>query len=179
MISKTIVAALNRQVELEGSSSQYYLAMASWAEVQGLNGVANFLYRQSDEERQHMLKLIRFMNERGGHGLVPKLDQPQKDFKSVNQVFEEVLNHEMLVSTEINHLVEICLQEKDYTTHNFLQWYVSEQIEEEALARNVLDKLKLIGDDRTGLYFFDRDLLSMSAEIQRNINQIEGKGHGV
>lgn len=179
MISKTIVAALNRQVELEGSSSQYYLSMASWAEVQGLNGVANFLYRQSDEEREHMLKLIRFMNERGGHGLVPKLDQPQKDFKSVHQVFEEVLNHEMLVSTEINHLVEICLKEKDYTTHNFLQWYVSEQIEEEALARNVLDKLKLIGDDKTGLYFFDRDLLSMSAEIQRNINQIEGKGHGV
>lgn len=179
MISKTIVAALNRQVELEGSSSQYYLSMASWAEVQGLNGVANFLYRQSDEEREHMLKLIRFMNERGGHGLVPKLDQPQKDFKSVHQVFEEVLNHEMLVSNEINHLVEICLKEKDYTTHNFLQWYVSEQIEEEALARNVLDKLKLIGDDKTGLYFFDRDLLSMSAEIQRNINQIEGKGHGV
>jgi ferritin len=176
MISKPIESALNRQVELEGSSSQYYLSMASWAEVQGLNGVAQFLYRQSDEERMHMLKLIRFMNERGGHGLVPKLDQPQKDFKSVHQVFEEVLNHETLVSNEINHLVELCLKEKDYTTHNFLQWYVSEQIEEEALARNVLDKLRLIGDDKSGLYFFDRDLLSMSAAIQRDIKQVEGKG---
>lgn len=176
MISKTIVAALNRQVELEGSSSQYYLAMASWAEVQGLNGVAQFLYRQSDEERMHMLKLIRFMNERGGHGVVPKLDQPQESFKSVQQVFEAVLDHEIMVSNEINHLVEICLKEKDYTTHNFLQWYVSEQIEEEALARNVLDKLKLIGEDKSGLYFFDRDLQSMSAELQREIKAIEGKG---
>jgi ferritin len=173
MISKTIEAAVNRQIELEGASSQYYLSMASWAEVQGLNGVAAFLYRQSDEERMHMLKLIRFLNERGGHGWVPQLNQPQKEFKSVHEVFSEVLNHEMLVSSEINQLVDICLKEKDYTTHNFLQWYVAEQIEEEALARNVLDKLKLIGDDKSGLYFFDRDLQSMSAEIQNTIRKIE------
>jgi ferritin len=179
MISKTIEAALNRQIELEGSSSQYYLAMASWAEVRGLNGVSQFLYRQSDEERMHMLKLIRFVNERGGHARIPNLDGPKDDFSSVQQIFEEVLNHEMLVSNEINQLVDICLKEKDYTTHNFLQWYVSEQIEEEALARNVLDKLKLIGEDKSGLYFFDRDLQGMSAEIQNNIKQIEGKGHGV
>ena len=179
MVSKTIETALNRQIELEGSSSQYYLAMASWAEVQGLNGVSQFLYQQSDEERMHMLKLIRFVNERGGKAFIPKLDTPQQEFQSVNQIFEEVLNHEMLVSNEINHLVDICLKEKDYTTHNFLQWYVSEQIEEESLARNVLDKLKLIGNDKSGLYFFDRDLQSMSNEIQNNIKQIEGKGHGV
>ena len=179
MVSKTIESALNRQIELEGASSQYYLAMASWAEFQGLNGVAQFLYRQSDEERMHMLKLIRFINERGGRAHIPKLDTPKQEFESVTQIFEEVLNHEMLVSNEINHLVDICLKEKDYTTHNFLQWYVSEQIEEESLARNVLDKLKLIGEDKSGLYFFDRDLQGMSAEIQNTIKQIEGKGHGV
>ena len=176
MISKTIEAALNRQIELEGEASQYYLSMASWAEVQGLNGVATFLYRQSDEEREHMLKLVRFINERGGHGLVPQLNQPQKQYESVHEIFNEVLNHEMLVSGEINQLIDICLKEKDYTTHNFLQWYVAEQIEEEALARNVLDKLKLIGDDKSGLYFFDRDLSSMSAQIQSTIRKIEGKG---
>lgn len=176
MISKTIEAALNRQIELEGEASQYYLSMASWAEVQGLNGVAAFLYRQSDEEREHMLKLIRFINERGGHGSVPQLNQPQKQYESVHEIFNEVLNHEMLVSGEINQLIDICLKEKDYTTHNFLQWYVSEQIEEEALARNVLDKLKLIGDDKSGLYFFDRDLSSMSDQIQSTIRKIEGKG---
>jgi ferritin len=75
-----------------------------------------------------------------------------------------VLDHEVLVSTEINKLVDICLNEKDYTTHNFLQWYVSEQIEEEALARRIMDKLKLIGSDKSGMYLFDRDVSTMGAE---------------
>lgn len=163
MISGKIEKALNEQIELEGNSSQYYLAMASWAETQGMNGVATFLYGHSDEERMHMLKLIKFVNERGGQASVPALKQPPKTFKSVQAAFQEVLNHEIKVSNEINKLVEACLKERDYTTHNFLQWYVSEQIEEEALARKVLDKLKLIGGEKGGLYLFDRDLESMSA----------------
>jgi ferritin len=158
MISPKIEKALNEQIELEGNSSQYYLAMASWAETQGMNGVASFLYKHSDEERMHMLKLVKFVNERGGHSVVPPLAQPPKKFKSVHAIFEEVLNHEIMVTNEINKLVDICLKERDYTTHNFLQWYVSEQIEEEALARRVLDKLKLIGGDKSGTYLFDRDL---------------------
>jgi len=158
MLSKTIENALNKQTELEADSSQYYLAMASWAETQGMNGVASFLYSHSDEERMHMLKLVKFVNERGGHGIIPALKQPPKSFKSVQATFEQILEHETLVSAEINKLVEICLKEKDYTTHNFLQWYVSEQIEEEALARKVLDRLKLIGGEKGGLYLFDRDL---------------------
>ena len=108
-----------------------------------------------------MLKLIKFVNERGSHALIPALKQPPVSFKSVKNVFETVLNHEIKVSNEINKLVDICLKEKDYTTHNFLQWYVSEQIEEEALARKIVDKLKLIGDDKGGLYFFDRDMESL------------------
>lgn len=163
MLSKKIEAALNQQVALEGNSSQYYLAMASWAETQGMDGVATFLFGHSDEERMHMLKLLRFINERGGHAIVPPLEEPPKKFKSVQAAFELVLSHEILVSTEINKLVEICLKERDYTTHNFLQWYVSEQIEEEALARKVLDKLKLIGGEKGGLYLFDRDLASIKA----------------
>jgi ferritin len=81
-----------------------------------------------------------------------------------------VLDHEILVSNEINKLVDICLKEKDYTTHNFLQWYVSEQIEEEALARKIMDKLKLIGNDASGLYFFDRDIAGLSAGKQDGAN---------
>jgi len=158
MLSPKVTTALNKQIELEASSSQYYLAMASWAETQGLNGISAFLYTHADEERMHMLKLIKFVNERGGHGLVPALKQPPANFKSVKNVFEEVLKHEIKVTSEINKLVEITLKEKDYTTHNFLQWYVSEQIEEESLARQIVDKLKLVGDDKGGLYFFDRDL---------------------
>ena len=169
MISKKIEKALNRQIQNEASSSQYYLAMASWAEVKGFNGISKFLYRHSDEERTHMLKLYHFVNERGGHAVTPKLDQPKIDFNNVKEIFEQVLNHEVEVSKEINELVDTCLKEKDYTTHNFLQWYVAEQIEEEALARNILDKLNLIGNDKGGMYLFDRDLQSFTATESQNI----------
>src|ERR1041385_240520 len=176
MLSSKVSVALNKQIELEASSSQYYLAMASWAETQGLNGISTFLYTHADEERMHMLKLIKFVNERGGHGIVPELKQPPEKFKSVKAVFEEVLRHEIKVTSEINKLVEITLKEKDYTTHNFLQWYVSEQIEEESLARQIVDKLKLIGDDKSGLYFFDRDLESLAGQVKKKEDALHGKG---
>lgn len=162
-MNKKVEKALNAQIEIEASSSQFYLAMASWAETQGLGGTSKFLYMHSDEERMHMLKLVRFVNERGGVAVIPKLDQPPKTFKNVTSIFESLLEHEMFVTNSINEVVDVCLKEKDYTTHNFMQWYVSEQLEEEALARNILDKLKLIGNDKGGLYFFDRDLENISA----------------
>ena len=175
MLSPQVSKALNKQIEIEGFSSQYYLSMASWAETQGLNGVSAFLYHHADEERMHMLKLIKFVNERGGHGVVPALKQPPVTFKSVKSVFEEILKHEMTVTSDINGLVDATLKEKDYTTHNFLQWYVSEQIEEEALARQIVDKLKLIGSDKSGLYFFDRDLESMAKAVAQKEEETMGK----
>jgi ferritin len=116
------------------------------------------MYKHSDEERFHMLKLMKFINERGGKAIVPAVSQPPMEFNTILNVFEQLLHHELMVTDSINNLVDICLQEKDYTTHNFVQWYVSEQLEEEALARTVLDKLKLIGGDKGGMYMFDRDL---------------------
>lgn len=160
MLSQRIQEALNKQVKMEAESSQAYLAMASWAEIQpGLDGVTDFFYQQSDEERMHMLKLIRFINERGGFAEVPALDQPIITFVSLQRVFEEFLKHEMAVSESINELVGLALEERDFATHNFLQWYVSEQIEEEALARTLNDKLELVGDDKGGIYLFDRDIM--------------------
>jgi ferritin len=160
MVSKPIQEALNKQVQMEAESSQAYLAMASWAEIQpGLQGVTEFFYKQSDEERIHMMKLIRFINERGGFAVVPPLHQPIITFKSLKSVFEEFLKHELQVSDSINDLVHLSLTEKDYATHNFLQWYVNEQIEEERTARTLNDKLEMIGDDRSGLYLFDRDIM--------------------
>ena len=165
MLSKTMQAALNEQVKVEAQSSQVYLAMASWAEIQpGIDNITAFFYRHSDEERQHMLKLIRFINERGGFAMVPALEQPVLTFPSIRHAFKELFEHEQFVSRSINNLVDIALQEKDYATHNFLQWYVSEQIEEEALARTLNDKLELIGDDKSGLYLFDRDILLVNVE---------------
>jgi len=164
MLKEKIEAALNAQIKIEAESSQFYLAMASWAETKGLNGTAQFLYLHSDEERMHMLKLVKFVNERGGHAVVPALPQPPTEFNDLNSIFQTLLDHEVMVSEMINKVVDVCLQEKDYTTHNFMQWYVSEQIEEEALARTILDKLNMIGSDKGGLYLFDRDLENMPGE---------------
>jgi ferritin len=162
MLKIKIQDALNRQVEIEAFSSQVYLAMASWAEVTGLQGCADFLYQHSDEERMHMLKLVKYINERGGKALVPALKEPAKEYKGVVEVFREVLKHEEKVSTDINEVVDICLKEKDYQTHQFMQWYVAEQIEEESLARTICDKLKMIKNDPSGLYIFDRDIVSLT-----------------
>ena len=161
MLSKSMQEALNKQVQMEAESSQAYLAMASWAEIQpGLQGVTEFFFKQSDEERIHMLKLVRFINERAGFAMIPALEQPMVTFQSLRRVFEEFLKHELKVSDSINDLVHLALTEKDYATHNFLQWYVNEQMEEERVARTLNDKLEMIGDDKSGLYLFDRDIMN-------------------
>jgi ferritin len=160
-MNKKIEDILNRQVEREGYSSMLYLAMASWAEVQGLSGIAAWLYAQSDEERMHMLKFIKFINERGGHALVTAFKKPDKDYKSVKLMFQEVLKHEQFVTASINEIVELCIKEKDYTTHNWVQWFVAEQIEEEANAQEILDKINLLGNN---LYILDRDIMKLRDE---------------
>jgi ferritin len=168
MLSKNLQEALNKQLKHEAMSSQIYLAMASWADIQpGLQGVTEFFYEQSEEERQHMLKLMMYINERGGFGIVPALEQPIVTFQSLTRVFEEFLKNEMGVSESINEVVHLALQEKDYATHNFLQWYVAEQIEEERLARTLNDKLEMIGSDKSGLYLFDRDIVSYRGSLSK------------
>ena len=162
MLSKSIEKELNKQIEIEAQSSQFYLSMASWAECQGFVGSSGFLYKHSDEERSHMLKLIHYVNERGGAAVIPALSKPDVTYPSLTNMFESLLKHEVSVSDKINKVVDLCLKEKDYTTHNFMQWYVAEQIEEEALARTIIDKLRMIGNDKGGLYLFDRDISSMA-----------------
>lgn len=160
MLSTSMQEALNNQVKLEAASSHAYLSMASWADIQpGLDNVAEYFFLQSEEEREHMLKLMRFINERGGFALIPALEQPIVTYKSLKSMFEDFLNHEITVSNSINDLVDLALTQKDYATHNFLQWYVSEQIEEEKNARVLNDKLEMIGEDKSGLYLFDRDIM--------------------
>jgi ferritin len=157
-----MVALLNKQIFLESHASNLYLAMASWAEVAGYEGISTLMYEQSSEEREHMLKLFHYINERGGKALVPTIDAVQDAYANVNEMFDAFLKSEVSVSAEINKLVNSSLQEQDFTTHNFLQWYVSEQMEEEHLARTLLDKLSLIGNDKAGLYLFDRDCGSIA-----------------
>lgn len=170
MLSKNIELQLNQQVRIEAESSQIYLSMACWAETHGLEGIARFMYTQSDEERVHMLKLVKYINERGGHAQITELKAPKTSFSAFSEMFEELYKHEVFVSESINDLVHITLNEKDYATHNFLQWYVAEQIEEEAQAKTILDKINLIGDDKGGLYLFDRDIqqLTVTSSITYN-----------
>jgi ferritin len=170
MLSKKMEAALNDQIKVEADSSQVYLSMASWAEIKGLEGIAQFMYKHSDEERMHMLKLVKYVNERGGHAKISALKAPKTEFGTFQKMFEELYEHEILVSHSINELVHVSLGEKDYATHNFLQWYVAEQIEEEALARSILDKIKLIGNDKGGLYLFDRDIQQINVESAASPN---------
>ncbi|MFZ0280786.1 MAG: ferritin [Bacteroidales bacterium] len=159
MLKKTIEDICNRQVDREGFSSSLYLAMASWAEVNGFSGVAEWLYVQSDEERMHMLKFIKYINEREGKAVVPAFKKPETEFKNVEALFGEVLKHEKFVTASINEIVALTLEEKDFNTYNFLQWFVNEQVEEENSARVILDKLRLVG--KNNLYQFDRDIMSL------------------
>jgi ferritin len=159
MLSKSIEKILNEQVEKEGYSSNLYLAMASWAETSGFKGVADWLYAQSEEERVHMLKFIAYINDRDGKAIIPAFKQPAKDYKNVKLLFDEVLKHEKYISASINEIVGLAIEEKDFTTHNWIQWFVTEQIEEEASVKAIQDKLKLVGENN--MYQFDRDIMSM------------------
>lgn len=164
MLTDKMEKALNAQIRIEAESSQVYLSMACWAEVKGLEGIAQFMYKHSDEERMHMLKLVKYVNERGGHALISDLNAPDTDFGTFQKMFQQLYEHEIFVSKSINDLVQVSMDEKDYATHNFLQWFVAEQIEEEALARTILDKINLIGNDKGGLYLFDRDVQMITVE---------------
>lgn len=169
MLNPDIASALNQQVELEAQSSHAYLAMAVWAETAGYDGTATFLYRHADEERLHMLKLIKFINERGNKAVVPALNAPSPSFDGLKAAFESVLNHETRVTESINEVVDLCLKLKDYPTYNFMQWYVAEQLEEEGLARKILDRLALAGDSSGALYHFDRDIMTFESEGKKPV----------
>lgn len=164
MLSTTIQEKLQNQIQKEASSSHLYLAMACWADVKGFSGVAKFLYDQSDEERMHMLKLVKFINERGGHATVPALESPKKEFDSLMAVFKSILEHEIKVTESINEIITACLKENDHSTNNFMQWYVTEQLEEEQMARSIIDKLDMIGSDTSSLYLFDKELGAHNVE---------------
>ena len=159
MLPKKVEEILNVQILKEDYSSQLYLAMASWAENQGFEGVSNWLHAQAEEERVHMLKLVKYVNERDGVAVIPGIDTPPTDFGDIFEMFDKVLAHEIFISGSINEIVVVCIAENDFTTQNWIQWFVTEQIEEESSVRAIIDKLKLVG--KNNLYMFDRDIMSM------------------
>lgn len=160
-MNKKVEDILNLQIGKEGYSSNLYLSMACWAETEGYNGIAGWLYVQADEERMHMLKFVKYINERGGKAMVPEVKQPPVAFGDVQAMFKQVLEHEEYITNSINEIVALCQTEKDFTTQNWVQWFVNEQIEEEASVRLIIDKLKLVGT--ANMYIFDRDITGLRA----------------
>lgn len=163
MIKKTVESAINEQIKREEFSSRLYLSMAIWCESNGFPGAATFLYRQSDEERMHQLKFVHYVNDRGGKAALMSLSAPEANFGTLKEVFEQVMEHERYITSSINDLYEVTLNEKDYTTGNFLQWYITEQIEEESTMSTILDKISLVGSDKSGMFHIDKELSSMAA----------------
>jgi ferritin len=163
MLKKKVENALVKQIQLEEHSSRIYMAMASWCEVSGFSGAAKFLYHHSDEERMHMTKMIKYVNDKGGHAVLMELQPPAPKYKSLLDVFEQILKHEEHVSESINKIYEIAFNEKDFTTGQFLQWYIMEQIEEESVFKNILDKFRLAGNEKGGLFMLDKELGTMAA----------------
>ncbi len=164
MLSEKVNTALNRQIEMEAYASAYYLAMASWCEQKGFQGSAEFFYKQSDEERAHMLKIFRFVNEAEGQAISPGVKQPPADFDSFKALFETALAQEREVTTAIYDLMKIARDKNDFATQNLMQWFVDEQLEEEKQIIVILDKLKLIGDAGVGLFMLDNELGQKAAQ---------------
>lgn len=159
---------LNRQIQMEGSSSAAYLSMASWCEMTGYENSAKFLYMHAEEERGHMLKIFHYVNEAGGHAIQPEIKDIKHLFTSLREVFEEILQHEIAVTNSINEIVNHCYEIKDFTTMNFLNWFVEEQREEETLARRAVELFDLIGEDGVGLWTIDKEILNLAEQAAAN-----------
>ena len=170
MLSEKMAATLNEQVALEGYASFLYLSMAAWFDHKSMKGCANFMYRQSEEEHMHMMKIFNYLLEMDAHAISPGIKQPIVEFADVKSVFEETLAHERRVTKSINNIVELAISESDHATYAFLQWYVTEQREEENLIRTILDKISMIGHGAQSLYFIDKELEAI------NQAQIAGEG---
>ncbi|MES1215490.1 MAG: ferritin [Bacteroidota bacterium] len=160
-LSKTLQEALNAQMTKEAHASQIYLSYASWADDLGYAGVANFLFRHAQEERNHMMKVLEYILERGGKVKIEAIPAPPPDPANIQNCFEKVFEHEVDNTTAVYKLVKMSFDEQDWATWNFMQWFVKEQTEEETLALNLLDKIKIAGGAKASgdaLYNLDRDL---------------------
>ena len=150
--------ALNDQVTLEASASNSYLAMASWCEVTGYQGAANYFYVQSDEERTHMLKIVHYLNSLGTIATIPATRSTISSYKSLEVLINTALKNEQAVTKAIHNMVEIAQKEKDHSTYVFLEWFVNEQVQEETKFETILQKFDLLGRDKLGINEIDKFL---------------------
>jgi len=166
MISKKMEESLNKQINAEFYSSYLYFSMAADFETKNLPGFAHWMYMQAQEEWGHGTRIYNYINEQQGKVKLEAIDAPQTEWASPLEVFEAAYKHEQYVTSLINDLVTLANEERDYATNIFLQWFVTEQIEEEASASTIAEKLKMIGDNPQGLFMLDRELIQRQAGLQ-------------
>jgi len=158
MLSAKLTEALSKQVNAEYFSAYLYLSMSAAADGMGFKGAANWLFAQFQEEMAHGTNMFEYILERGAMPAIEAIDKPQTEFASLHEIFEMVLAHEQFVTSRINDIATLAMQEHDHACYQFMLWYVNEQVEEEASATDVLDKLKLIGDNKGLLLGLDNEL---------------------
>ena len=154
--------ALNAQIAMEANAVNSYLSAASWCEITGYDGAASFFYAQADEEHQHMLKFVHFLNGQGVGAVIPATKQPPKTYKSIESICKTALKSEQGVTKAINKMVDIAQKDKDHNTFTFLQFFVNEQIEEEQQFETILQKFNLLGRDKLAIYEIDKILAAMA-----------------
>ncbi len=158
MLQEKVQKSLNQQMNAEFYSSYLYLAMSSYFESENFSGIAKWMKIQSQEEYGHAMKFYNYILQAGGKINLNQIESPKTDWTSVEEVFKNTLKHEQKITKSIYDLVELSTEEKDHATNIFLQWFVTEQVEEEAAAMKILDRIKLIGDNKSGLFFLDHEL---------------------
>jgi len=157
-MNSKIQKAFNEQLNAELFASYLYLSMAAYFEDQNLKGMAHWMHAQAQEEHMHAMKFFRFINECGGRVILKEIEAPKTEWSSSLDAFEHTCKHERQVTGMINDLVDLALAEKDHAANGFLQWFVTEQVEEEATAQEIRDKLKMIGDTPVAIFMIDQEL---------------------
>jgi ferritin len=160
MLNERMVEALNTQLNKEIYSAYLYLSMSAYSSFIGLKGFANWFMVQYQEEMVHAMKIYNYVDSQGGQVKLMAVEQPATEFESALEMFEKTLEHEKFITKSINDLVNLAIEEKDHATNIFLQWFVTEQIEEEGNDNDIISKLKLVGDKGNGLFMIDRELAS-------------------
>ena len=158
MISEKIATLINEQITKEQYAAQYYLSMSAWFSAKDLDGIANYFRVQSKEELMHADKMFDYLNDVGSEIIIGQIDQPPHVFADAKDVFEKALEHEKLVTQSIFNILKNANEEGDFATVSFLQWFVNEQVEEEANASQLVTKIKMVCDNPSAMYLFDQEL---------------------
>jgi len=158
MLSKKMTDALNAQINKEMYSAYLYMAMSAYSDFQGLRGFAQWFSVQYEEEMSHAMRIYHYIQEQGAQVVLRAIEEPPKSFGKPLEMFEKTLEHEKYITKSINALVDLAIAEKDHATQIFLQWFVTEQVEEEANDNEIIDRLKMVGDQGNGLFMIDREL---------------------